>query len=727
LGYVVPFVLLPLVLLVVLELALRLVGYGEDRSPFVSFEHDGETYFAPNKAFYQQFEALPVEFVVAWDNLTYAIPARKPTGALRVFVLGASAAEGVPHDEFSFPRVVELMLRDRFPGRPIEMYNTAFPGVNSHVMWAMAKACAKLEPDLFIIYMGNNEFGGPYGPTTVLGRHPGLYRLPFIRAHIQLSRLRLMQLLTRRHEAAWKMSQENTIYGNAPTADARAVALYRSNLESICNTAHAAGASTILCTLAYNVAKDSPAGAAEPVAVERARAAEYVLTGAKVLTRVLMRRASPINQAILDVAADRERQGVRLADVATAIARSVPEGIPGYECFHDAVHFTFPGNYLVGRSVFNHIMATLADAEDDRVTLSYDACAERLGWQPAVELDQLRSLMGSFLLDDRDRAACERRIAAITLRLVGNVEEGIADAYCRAVELNPEDAIVRYRYAAALRRLGREDAAIEQASACVNRFPLMRPAYLALAAAQSSLENWPAAVDTLEKLLAFAPDSADAWFEYARANARLDKAADALDACEQALRIHPKHIRAKCLQGAMLEGLGRARAARRVYLEAIPIAPQLGLPYAHLDALLEKGDPGDRVALWRRLVRQYGDRARPHFHLAKALDAAGDFEAAVAACDRAIAIDGTDPEFYETLGLAYLARGEHEKAIPPLREALKRSPQSDYLHPSLAKALCEAGDLEGAREEAAACRAAGLEVDPEVARKLGLDTPNHGG
>lgn len=50
-----------------------------------------------------------------------------------MFVLGESAAEGDPDPAFSFARILQVMLRERYPGVRIEVINVAFTAFNSHV------------------------------------------------------------------------------------------------------------------------------------------------------------------------------------------------------------------------------------------------------------------------------------------------------------------------------------------------------------------------------------------------------------------------------------------------------------------------------------------------------------------------------------------------------------------------------------------------------------------
>ena len=63
-----------------------------------------------------------------------------------------------------------------------EVANTGSVAINSHVLLPIAKGLAQQRPDLFIIYSGNNEVVGPYGPGTALVS--GGMSLPVIRATI---------------------------------------------------------------------------------------------------------------------------------------------------------------------------------------------------------------------------------------------------------------------------------------------------------------------------------------------------------------------------------------------------------------------------------------------------------------------------------------------------------------------------------------------------------------
>ena len=135
-------VLGPLVVLTLLELGLRLVGYGHATSLFVRME-DGET-LTTNRRFLWRF--MKRETGVPPYPVT--MPATKPSGTIRIFVLGESAAQGTPAPAFGFGRILEVMLQRQFPERRFEVVNVAQRGVNSHVILPIARECARYAPDL---------------------------------------------------------------------------------------------------------------------------------------------------------------------------------------------------------------------------------------------------------------------------------------------------------------------------------------------------------------------------------------------------------------------------------------------------------------------------------------------------------------------------------------------------------------------------------------------------
>ncbi|MBM4087298.1 MAG: SGNH/GDSL hydrolase family protein, partial [Planctomycetes bacterium] len=85
--------------------------------------------------------------------------ARKPRGTLRLFCLGDSAAYGRPYfPQAAFSAWLARDLRIALPGRPIEVINAAQPGMDSFGVRLVAGEALQFQPDLIIVYCGNNEF-----------------------------------------------------------------------------------------------------------------------------------------------------------------------------------------------------------------------------------------------------------------------------------------------------------------------------------------------------------------------------------------------------------------------------------------------------------------------------------------------------------------------------------------------------------------------------------------
>ncbi len=153
-------VFVPVLLLGVIEGALRLFGVGFPTDLTVPCTVQGHAAACYNLFFPAPF--FPPGMIKTPQ--AYAIPAEKPQGTFRIFVLGESAAMGDPDPAYAFSRYLEVMLRERYPSMKFEVVNTGSVAINSHVLLPIAEGLSKQRPDVFIIYSGNNEVVGPYGP-----------------------------------------------------------------------------------------------------------------------------------------------------------------------------------------------------------------------------------------------------------------------------------------------------------------------------------------------------------------------------------------------------------------------------------------------------------------------------------------------------------------------------------------------------------------------------------
>ena len=169
------------------EGAFRLAGYGHPTSFFVASPHHEKGALIENTKFAWRF--LPP--TLARASQPTLLRREKSPGTTRVFMFGESAAEGDPEPAFGMPRLLEVLLEGRFPGRDFEVINAAVTAINSHAILPIARECAGLDGDFWVLYIGHNEVMGPFGAGTIFGQKTP--PLATLRLGLSLKQLRLGQ------------------------------------------------------------------------------------------------------------------------------------------------------------------------------------------------------------------------------------------------------------------------------------------------------------------------------------------------------------------------------------------------------------------------------------------------------------------------------------------------------------------------------------------------------
>ena len=240
-----------------IEGGLRLIGYGNSpRFYRVESLEDGSRIYREN----QQFAFPYFEKSVMRKPQPFTLSYAKPKTEYRIFLLGSSAAMGDPEASFSISRALELMLNEAYGEMDFKVVNAAMTAINSHVVRRIAQDCAKLQPDLFIVYEGNNEVIGPFGPTGVLTPFLGSERA--IDATIRLRSSRTGQLISDlaalggddEKPEGWggmQMFLQQRIARDDPRLD-DVEHLFVSNLKHIIRSGESRGIPTLLCTVLTN-------------------------------------------------------------------------------------------------------------------------------------------------------------------------------------------------------------------------------------------------------------------------------------------------------------------------------------------------------------------------------------------------------------------------------------------------------------------------------------------
>ena len=400
----------------VLECGLRMLGYGHPTGFTIVQEVNERECYVPNPAFGWRFFPR----AVSRTSKPFAYPVEKGDETVRIFVLGASAAQGDPEPAYGLSRVLKVMLADRYPSTRIEVINVAMVAINSHTVREIAEEVAQHDADLLVVYLGNNEVVGPFGAGNPLV--PMLHSRALIRTKLTIGRFRLGQLIANNAARSndpdsnriWRGMEEfleHQVPADAPALD-QVYKNFRANLDDICSNA---GVPIVLSTVAVNL-RDCPPFASQHRPdlnnADRARWEQHVERGAKLvyddtldlaatafqealaiddshaelhyriaqcrsrqgqpdearthyiqareLDILRFRADSSINAVIREVGANGST-GVRLLDAEALFTKASPDGIPGKELFLDHVHMNFHGNVLLGEGLIELVEPQLPD------------------------------------------------------------------------------------------------------------------------------------------------------------------------------------------------------------------------------------------------------------------------------------------------------------------------------------------------------------------------------
>jgi tetratricopeptide (TPR) repeat protein len=496
-------ILVPALVLVAVEAGLRVGNVGFATNLFVPCTMQGQPASCYNLFFPAPF--FPPGMIKTPQ--VYGIPAQKPAGTFRIFVLGESAAMGDPDPAYGFSRYLEVMLRDRYPGMKFEVVNTGSVAINSHVLLPIARELAKQRPDVFVIYSGNNEVVGPYGPGTAL-TSTSLMSLPVIRAEILARSTRIGQLLTsvssqKREWRGMEMFLDKQVQAGSPLMN-EVYANFEQNLRDTVAVARGSGAKVIVATVATNLRDCAPfgslhkqdltqdalrnwtalveqgtesekagayAGALKSYSSAASIDGEYAeltfriarclwnlgdyqgakekFSRARDLDTLRFRADSRINDINRSVAAS--FPGVELVDADAVFARQSPDGITGSELIYEHVHLTPQGNYLLARALFPEIANALpAQSERPQAEIpSEDECERLLAFtardRSRVTEDMLQRLQEPPFTNQLNHSEHLLNLMA----RAGDPKEDPNDTakqYQWAIAKEPDDRILHYKF-----------------------------------------------------------------------------------------------------------------------------------------------------------------------------------------------------------------------------------------------------------------------------------------
>ena len=688
----VAWVVLPVLLVVGFEASLRYLDVGRSTQFLFKRETPRGAAYSVNMSFYKQF------LYVEQDTLGYTphdvpIPPRAEN-TYRVIVLGGSAGLGWYFSDFAFTRYLEAMLRDAYPERDVEVISLAWFGMNSHVMRVIASHFPDMQPDLVVVYLGNNEMTGPFGLMSNLGAQEldedTLDRA--IQRHLWLSNLRVLQLLGQGAQNLSYSAVGGMRWGfDAPVTsldDPRLHRVYRhyeQNLERICEEAAAVGAPVLLGTVLRNerdwkprnslprsawsqadeaTRRETLDAAAASLSAGNFETARNLLESAVAMdpnhaetqyevARALLAMgdvdaareafaaayhqdstldyATPgINDAVRRVATNRAEDGVRLVESQRDLAAISPDGMLGRDLMYDHIHLTREGNYHLARAFAEQVPllpeAVRPSSAPSGEWLSFDAANDWLGASLEGLLDELEHARRSVdeLWPDQDTQWLSEQVQVLTESGHSTLADTRLDGLRRAIEMNPGDFLVRYRFVErALPQPALRSEAIANSAHLVSQHPDYWRSRFAKLEGHLYLGDNETGLGVAREIVQSFPYFPESEFHLARALDSAGHVDEALPIYRRLGKRFPTSDLPSGFEANLLYREGRYQGVARPAERAIEANPGNPQHYAILDsALVALEDSGDRIRQWERLSERYPQHGHAHHYLAEALTAA---------------------------------------------------------------------------------------------------------
>lgn len=728
--------LLPLAVLVLVELGLRVGGFGYPTAFFLNANDPGRTMLTDNPWFGWRFFPR----AVARTPQPFYLAARKPPNTVRIFVFGESAAMGDPEPAYGFARQLERLLQARHPDQKIEVVNNAMTAINSHVIRLIARDCAPRQGDLWLVYAGNNEVIGPFGAGTVFGRQ--VPNLTLVRFVLALKTTRIGQLLaqiTRGADAPKQWEGLEFFLKSQLTRDdprlKRVYASFAANLGDIVDYGRRSGATVLLATVPVNLRDFPPLASVHRADLRPEQLADWqnffsAGTNAQVAENFAdalgdFRQAANIDDGFAELVFQRARCEEALQQAApaeadfrlardldtlrfradsrlneiirqTAEAKGIPEIDAGGELarhgdedfFYDHVHLNFAGNYRMARLFAAEVekhwpggrtngLPWLTQAEVAR-QLAFTAFDEA---RVAQEM-RARLQRPPFNAQSNFRARDERwgaKIAALSA-----VPAAVCTSnYQAALALAPDDWVLHANFARWLMTIGdNSNAAIQ----CAEVTHLM-------------------------------PHSSEGWANRGRLARLAGEPGRAKNFLEEALKQEPDSVMVRTELGSLEADLGETESARREFRSALRLEPGFTEARINLGLLLaNKGDVAGAAAEYREALRWETNSVEARVNLAILLSAHGQSGEALTLCEQAVALDPVNPIVRYNFARLLAAENRDAEAVTNFQVALRQPggftrPEVAEIHLETGNALARLGrDMEALAEFAEA-----VQLNPDLA------------
>lgn len=670
-------ILAPVLFLGGLELSLRLGGYGHDTRFFIPDDSPSAPpgAYRSNPRFTESF--FPASFGLKPVNLR--LLRDKPAGTRRVLVLGGSAAMGVPEPGFGMAPQLEAMLAAMLPREHIEVSNLGITAINSHVVLPILRQAVDFGPDLLVIYLGNNEVVGPYGPgSAITDASPPL---ALIRASQRLKATRTGQLFesvlarvqggaSPHAGRAWRgmeMFTRKTVPAGDPRLD-DVYANFAANLHDMLAIADAAGVPVVISTVAVNLSDCAPfVSRPDAAGIE---ADEHFRRGRRLLAAGDTAAASTEFRAALEHDALRFRADERINRIIRDTAAAFPRatladsaaalGLGGREFFFEHVHPTFAGNHAIAAQLATAAAPLLApDATPGPVpppaaiaaATGFTTVGHLAQWQVMNDLVNRPPFTGQSTYAE-DRAFALREMNGLSRRLTPEALNRAFAVVESARQAEPDSAFLAFHAAKIALQLGQKHRALEL-------------------------------LDAHDHLVAADAESLSLRGFLLAETGRPQQAIDLFRRIQQAEPHYPQTYPLLASLWAALKDFDTGRAAFADWVEQMP--QNRGVRLACAQLLEAAGDHPAAVAQWQAVLRIVPDDERALLPLIRHFLNANDIDSALELMLAAHAYNPRNFANNDRLVQVYQSRGDDAATLRYMRDLMASGPVSAELRREYAR------------------------------------------
>lgn len=409
---------IPFIFFIVLELSLRLIGYGKEIAQWVEIA-PGKLVLNPDIAYryFYTTKNIPYSNQNSFDVI-------KKDNSFRIFILGGSSAAGYPYTpNGDFGKYLQKKLEIIYPEKTIEVINIALTATNSYTIRDLIPGVIEQKPDLVLIYAGHNEYYGALGVGSMesIGRSRKIVNLV-----LYLEKFKTIKLL--RNLLKWisgifsendnpskteagtlmsRMAKEKLITYNSEIFN-EGILQFKDNLSDIIKLCKDANVPIVLSTLTSNLKDQKPfvsvTDSGYPPADKIFDEAKSALADgnyevalkkfiyAKELDGLRFRAPQKINETIYELG---KKFDLPIVDVYNSFNAISPYGIVGNNLMTDHLHPTYAGYILIGQLFFQELEKHNLLPAQNAKTVKSDEEIETL-LKPRLRISALDSVIAKY-------------------------------------------------------------------------------------------------------------------------------------------------------------------------------------------------------------------------------------------------------------------------------------------------------------------------------------------